>query len=400
MQTLQERFIELREKLTERHIERYDEVEIMLISILTGYHSVLVGPPGTAKSMLAEDMTRVFDVKLFKWLFTKFTTPEEIFGPFNLALLKEGRYERIVDRKAPTAHICFYDEVFKANSAILNSQLTLMNERLFDNGTERIKCPLISVIAASNELPEGEELNALFDRFHFRKKVDYIHEPGNFVRMLKLTGDYELPTFTLDELHEAQAEVRRVTIGRDTRDTMVEIRSAMQMEGLIASDRRYFQSQLALKAMAWLYDRPAVGDDDFRILEHMLWSEPSEIKRVSRVILSKTNPIDQAANEIIDEIDDIAGNLTSALMDAKARGDDDKSTLTKQGIEWFTKCRTLSSEIKRLERKALEEGRPLNKIEQAKDRVLAVANEIGTAAIGLEVEDLKFRGRGEDEGDE
>jgi len=396
MSTLQPRFIELREKLTERHIERYDEVEIMLISLLTGFHSVLVGPPGTAKSMLAEDITTVFDVDLFKWLFTKFTTPEEIFGPFNLALLKEGKYERIVDRKAPTAHLCFYDEVFKANSAILNAQLTLMNERLFDNGTKRVKCPLISVIAASNELPEGEELNALFDRFHFRKKVDYIHEPGNFVRMLKLDmSATELPTFSLEELQAAQAEVGEVRIGRDTTDTMVEIRSAMQMEGLIASDRRYRQSLQALQAMAWLHGRETVNDDDFRILEHMLWSEPTEIKRVSRVILSKTNPIDQAANEIIDEIDDIAGALMSAVLDAKARGEEDSSSLTKQGIEWFTKCRTLSAEIKKLERKALEDERPMNKIEQAKDRVLAVANEIGSAAIGLETDDLKFKGRGE-----
>ena len=393
MSDLQSRFVDLREKLTERHIERYDEVEITLVALLTKYHAVLVGPPGTAKSLLAEDVTRIFDVSLFKYLFTKFTTPEEIFGPFNLALLKEGKYERILDFKAPTAHLCFYDEVFKANSAILNAQLTLMNERLYDNGTKRVECPLISVIAASNELPEGEELNALFDRFHFRKKVDYIHEPGNFVRMLELDSNYELPSFSLEDLEAAQLEVDEVRIGRDIKDTMVEIRSAMQMEGLIASDRRYKQSLLALKAMAWLHDRPAVNDDDFRILEHMLWSEPTEIKRVSRVILSKTNPLDQAANEIIDEADDIAGALTSALMDSKARGEEDTTSLTKQGIEWFTKCRTLSSEIKKLERKAVEDDRPMNKIEQAKDRVLAVADEIGRVAIGLDTKELKFKGR-------
>lgn len=393
MTTLQERFTELREVLTERHIERYDEVEIILVSLLTRYHSVLVGPPGTAKSLLVEDVTTVFDVRLFKYLFTKFTTPEEIFGPFNLALLKEGKYERILDHKAPTAELCFYDEVFKANSAILNAQLTLMNERKFDNGTERVDCPLISVIAASNELPEGDELNALFDRFHFRKKVDYIHEPGNFVRMLALDGDYELPTFTLDELEEAQAEVQAIKLGEDTHDTMVEIRSAMQLEGLIASDRRYKQALLALKAMAWMYGRTTVNDDDFRIMEHMLWTEPTEIKRVSRVILSKTNPLDQAANEIIDEADDIAGQLVSAIMDSKARGDENDQQLTKQGIEWFTKCRTLSSDIKKLERKAEEAGRPMNRIEQAKDRVLAVAQEIGRTTIGLDTENLKFKGR-------
>lgn len=390
---LQGKFTDLREQLLTRHIERYDEVEIILVSLLTGFHSVLIGPPGTAKSMLAEDVTTAFDVELFKYLFTKFTTPEEIFGPFNLAKLKEGSYERIVDGKAPSAHLAFYDEVFKANSAILNAQLTLMNERKFDNGTERIDVPLLTVVAASNELPEGEELNALFDRFHFRKKVDYIHEPGNFIKMLK-GNEVTLPTFTLDELFAAQAEVEAVEVPDDVIETMVDIRSSMQMEGLISSDRRYNQAQKALRAMAWLYGRDVVNDDDFRIMEHMLWSQPEEIRKVSRVILGHTNPLDQKANEIIDMADEIAGLLTSALMDAKARGvTDTDQELTKQGIEWFTKCRKLATEINALEKKAKQANRPINRIEQAKDRVLRVAREVGKNTIGLDVNEVKFKGR-------
>jgi MoxR-like ATPase len=391
---LQDRFVELRNALNERHIERYDEVEISLVATLTGFHYVMVGPPGTAKSMLSEDIVSAFTgAKLFKYLFTKFTTPEEIFGPYNLALLKEGRYERITEGKTPTVHLAFFDEVFKANSAILNSCLTLMNERKFDNGLERIDAPLISVVAASNELPEGEELNALFDRFHFRKKVDYIHEPSNFVRMLA-GADVVIPTFTLDELYEAQAEIEAVEIGEDVIETMVDIRSTMQMEGIIASDRRYSQSQQALRGMAWLHGRDHVNDDDFRIMEHMLWTQPQEIKKVSRIILGHTNPLDQEANEIIDMADEIAGQLQSALMDANAKGGDDADqALTKSGIEWFTRCRKLSERIKKLEDKAIRAGRPLNRIEQSKDRVLRVAREVGKNTIGLDSTELKFKGR-------
>lgn len=392
--TLQTRFNDLRERLQERHIERYDEVEIILVSLLTGYHSVLIGPPGTAKSMLAEDVTQCFDVNLFKYLFTKFTTPEEIFGPFNLKELKEGRYERIIDGKAPTAHIAFYDEVFKANSAILNAQLTLMNERKFDNGTKRLDCPLLTVIAASNELPEGEELNALFDRFHFRKKVEYIHEPGNFIRMLRTKDTVELPTFTLEDLYEAQRQVKAIGIPDEIVETLVDIRSSMQMEGIISSDRRYNQSQIALKAMAWLYGRENVNDDDFRILEHMLWNQPEEIRKVSRVILGHTNPLDQKANEIIDLADEIAGQLQAALMDARARGvTDSDNELTKQGIDWFTKCRRMADEVTKLEAQAVKAGRPTNRIEQAKDRVLRVAREVGKNTIGLDTASVNFKGR-------
>ncbi len=387
--TLQEKFNALREALTERHIERYDEVEIGLVAVLSKYHVVLIGPPGTAKSMLSEDLVSAFTgATLFKYLFTKFTTPEEIFGPWDLSLLKEGKYQRILTGKAPEAHLIFEDEVFKANSAILNAQLTLMNERQFDNGVNRVKCPLITVFAASNELPEGEELWALFDRFHLRKRVDYIHEPGNFNRMLQSNGGAELPELTLDDLVEAQAQVGAINIPDSIWDTMIDIRSDMQMDGLIASDRRYKQSVTALRSMAWLHNRDHVNDDDFRILEHMLWTNPEDAKKVSRIVLSHTNPLDQEANEIIDMADEIAGQLSSALMDAKARGVETDQALTKMGIEWFTKCKQLSEKIKKLEQKAVKAGRPTNRIEQAKDRVLRVAREVGRNTIGLENMDL------------
>lgn len=392
--TLQDKFSTLQSVLTERHIERYDEVEISLVAVLCKFHAVFIGPPGTAKSMLSEDLVEAFrGASLFKYLFTKFTTPEEVWGPYDLQLLKSGQYERILKGKLATAELAFIDEFFKANSAIQNTLLTGMNERKFDNGVARIDIPLTTVVAASNEMPEGEELWALFDRFHIRKRVDYIHEPGNFVRMVRANDELPPLDLTIEDLNQAQAQVEEVEIDDATYDTLVDIRSDMQMEGLIASDRRYRQSIKAMQATAWLHGRTVVTDDDFRILEHMLWTNPEDAKKVSRIVLQHTNPLDQEANEIIDMADEIAGQLTSALMDAKSKGVDKETALTKKGIEWFTRCRQLAEQVKKLEKKAVKLGRPTNKIEQAKDRVVRVAREVGKNTIGLDHMDLKFEGR-------
>lgn len=394
MTALHDKFGKLQSVLTDRHIERYDEVEISLVAVLCKFHAVFIGPPGTAKSMLSEDLVEAFrGANLFKYLFTKFTTPEEVWGPYDLQLLKSGKYERILDGKLASAELAFIDEFFKANSAIQNTLLTGMNERKFDNGVARIDIPLTTVVAASNEMPEGEELWALFDRFHIRKRVDYIHEPGNFVRMVRANDTLPDLGLTIDDLRAAQAQVSTVEVDDSTYDTLVDIRSDMQMEGLIASDRRYRQSIKAMKAMAWLHGRDEVNDDDFRILEHMLWTAPEDAKKVSRIVLQHTNPLDQEANEIIDMADEIAGQLTSALMDAKAKGVDKEQALTKKGIEWFTRCRQLAEQVKKLEQKAIKAKRPTNRVEQAKDRVVRVAREVGKNTIGLDHMDLKFEGR-------
>ncbi|MBO1913292.1 AAA family ATPase, partial [Microvirga sp. 3-52] len=129
----------------------------------------------------------------FQWLLTRFSTPEEVFGPLSLKDLEQGVYKRNTATKMPEAHLVFLDEVFKANSAILNSLLTLINERLFYNSGPPTRVPIISVIGASNEYPEEDEnLEALFDRFILRFEVKRIEEEANFISMMKATEKNEL----------------------------------------------------------------------------------------------------------------------------------------------------------------------------------------------------------------
>ena len=388
---VQQKFVELQKQLNHYHIERYDEVQLASVALLSKYHIVLIGPPGTAKSMLAEDLVNVFQgAKLFKYLLGKFTNPEELFGPWNIPLLEQGKYERITTNKMPDAHIAFLDEFFKANSAIQNSQLTILNERVFDNGTERQPVPLMTLFAASNEMPEGEELWALFDRFHFRKIVTYIQEPGNFIKMLRQPDIREYPDMSISDLWQAQEEVADISVGDHVYDSLTEIRGALQMQGIEPSDRRFRQSVRALQASAYLAGRDAVSDDDYDVLTHMYWSAPQEIKTVQRVILSNTNPIDLKAQEIIDTCDEIAGQLRSALSDAKAKGLDPQDHLNKAGLEWFNKCRQLGKDLKKLEGQAKSLNRNMNRIKQAHARIMSVAGDIGREIIGIDPTNMQL----------
>ncbi len=192
--TLTTKLRALRDALLTNLVERDVPIRLALLAAVAGEHLLLVGPPGTAKSLVARRLGQAFvGTTYFERLLTRFTVPEELFGPLSIKALEQDRYVRQTAGYLPTASVAFIDEIFKANSAILNALLTLLNEREFDNGTKREKVPLIAVIAASNELPEGAELDALYDRFLLRLHVGPVSEAG-FDALLGLSsGECDVP---------------------------------------------------------------------------------------------------------------------------------------------------------------------------------------------------------------
>ena len=200
---------ELIKAMSEGVFEKEHIIAMSLLSAIAGESIFLLGPPGTAKSLVARRLKMVFkDGKAFEYLMSRFSTPEEIFGPVSISLLKnEDRYERVVEGFLPTATVVFLDEIWKAGPSIQNALLTAINERIFQNGRETLHLPMRALIAASNELPaENEGLEALWDRFLVREVSNCIQSEPLFYKMVlqKNVAPKPIPEHLLitDELYD------------------------------------------------------------------------------------------------------------------------------------------------------------------------------------------------------
>lgn len=280
-----ERLRKLRDALLTGLVERDLPVRLALIAALAGEHLLLVGPPGTAKSLIARRLHLAFaKSNYFERLLTRFTVPEELFGPLSIKGLEEDRYERLTTAYLPTASIAFLDEIFKANSAILNSLLTLLNEREFDNGTRRDRTPLIAVIGASNELPDSEELNALFDRFLLRLHVGSVSREA-FPSLIGLRGHAapdvpESLKLTDADVVAIQAEAEKVEVPNDVVALLCALRDWCGAESIPVSDRRWRKIVKLLQVSALTNGRETVSIWDCWLLQHCLWNTPEDREKV------------------------------------------------------------------------------------------------------------------------
>lgn len=280
-----EKIRELREHLLTGLVERDVAIRLALLASLAGEHMLMLGPPGTAKSLVARRLHLAFaDSTYFERLLTRFTVPEELFGPLSIKGLEDDCYERLTDAYLPKASIAFLDEIFKANSAILNALLTLLNEREFDNGTKRLKTPLVAVIGASNEMPEGDELAALYDRFLLRLHVAPVSKSA-FPALLGLRGDpvIEIPArlqLTTADLEEVRAAAERVEVPADVVSLLCDLRDWCSAEQIQVSDRRWRKILKLLQVSAITNGRLRVSIWDCWLLQHCLWEKPEGQEKI------------------------------------------------------------------------------------------------------------------------
>ena len=294
MQPFATRLQEAARVLDQHFLDKQEIIRLMIISVIAGEHLILVGPPGTAKSALIRIFSKLIDARYFEYLLTRFTEPNELFGPVDMAAFRAGEYRRRVDGMLPEAEIAFMDEVFKANSAILNSLLTLLNERLYVSGSHQVVCPLLSVFGASNMVPNDENLQALFDRFLLRVKSDnldsyHFHnlvQKGIALEVKKATGrlDSIQPLLSSKELHQLQSQFDRyMNFNEDFITTYKGLVFQIRSEGISVSDRRVVKLTKLFTASAIFDGRTAPCEADFFVLKH-IWNNLDQAEILEEII--------------------------------------------------------------------------------------------------------------------
>ena len=272
------------------YLERSELITVLVTALAGGFPAAVISSPGTGKTAIIDELfSHYVEGETFGWLNTRYTTPDEVYGAPSLkALSEEDVLRRNMDGKLPRARTIKRDEAFKANSAMLNADLSAMNEKTF----EGVDCPWVAWIGASNEYPDGigagasdgDSLAALWDRYVLRIELDYLASESSVSDLLftDVEGD-RAPAVTADELAHMQSEVRNVWIPQDVRDAMISIRRHLLMEGITVSDRSWVRARQVVQAHALSHGRDAAKLVDLLALGHVLWDVPEQRAKVAEV---------------------------------------------------------------------------------------------------------------------
>lgn len=323
-----ERFKQLLGEMNRGIYEKETEISLSLLAALAGESIILLGPPGVAKSMVARQLKTAFrDAQSFEYLMSRFSTPDEIFGPVSIQKLKTSdTYERAMEGYLPTADVVFLDEIWKAGPAIHNTLLTVINEKIFRNGNREMHLPLKLLVAASNELPaKGEGLEALWDRFVIRIESRPIKLEKNFRAMLLdshadflgptdftdstdfsgFTGglghadfadnaDFSDLKITSEEYAEWTERIDKIGVKIEVLDAISAIRKSLravnvdeaaERRNIYVSDRRWKNIVRLLRTSAFMQDREEVDICDLLPIYHCLWQEPEERDAIRNIVI-------------------------------------------------------------------------------------------------------------------
>ena len=343
------RILQVKDSMNDYFVEREDVINGLFTSLVAQQNMLLLGPPGTAKSLIIKTFSDSMESgDYFQYLLTKFSVPEEIFGPISLSGLKNDRYERITKGKLPEAKVVFLDEIWKANSSILNSLLTAINEKVFFNGDGATPIPLEMLVGASNEYPQDSSLDALFDRFMLKYWVDYISDDSAFSSILQLQAYNVAEKITQEDLQTLRE--KEIQWDDDVRSALLEIRQELRKLNFVFSDRKWVNAVSLVEAQAILNGREETSRKDLIVLSDCMWNEHKDRNKVAEVIGKMVDPFGAKTRELQDLVAEVMANVPQ-LPTKKIKSDErydlvDKFANASQDLE------TLAAKAKKLEKDA------------------------------------------------
>ncbi len=380
--SLVEKFLAVERDLNTVVLDRHEPIHSMMLALVAGQHVFLLGPPGTAKSYMVDQLVKRIDAKLFKWLLTMFSNDNELFGGPDVSSLRAGTYRRVTEGKMPWAEIVFLDEIFKASDSILNALLKIINEREFDNAGDDPRVPLISLFCASNEFPQNSDLEALVDRLTLRHVVHDLRDPDLFVQMLSMGEAPPQATMTIDDIKDAQDEAQQVEVGEHIHRVILELREKLEGEGIKVSDRRFRQSIDIIKAQAWLAGRTIAEVVDTVPLMHMFWRDPEQYQTIRRIILDLADPLERDVTALEEELNKAYSEFERAKADAVNEND-----LAAVSLETYNYFREAKKEFRKLKAKADESGRTSPALEKLRNRLREIGPKILREGMNVEGDD-------------
>ena len=363
-------------------VERDELIRLMELAVVTGTNLLMLGPPGTAKSALTYELCgRIENANYFQWMLNKTSDPSEILGPFSVKEMENDKFMRITKGKLPEAHIAFMDEVFKSNAPTLNALLTIMNEHIFYNDGKAQDVPLISMFGASNEPPEDETLDAMYDRFIFRMNVKYVHDSGNKKRMHSnyidnragLLGLAGKTTITLNELLTLQQAAKSVAVPKTIVNNFIRLINDLDRQAIHVSDRRQNECFKVMQGSAVLAGRNAVGLDDFKSLVYVLWEKEEHIPIIESAILKMVNPYDDRFKELKENFNQVKMDIDSIT---------DSSQKSKKAIESKGVIEKIVSKANKLINEASKGGKDTKEFVDFRDMMISYNQQLVAAALG------------------
>lgn len=347
MKNLKERTTKIIETLNEGIHERDETIAVSFLAALSDQNIFLFGPPGTAKSLIARRLSHAFETSsYFEYLMHRFSTPEDVFGPVSITELKKDKFLRKTEGFLPRADFAFLDEIWKSSPAILNTLLTIINEKLFRNGTEVESAPLKALIAASNETPPpGQGLEALYDRFLVRLDVSPMEEKENFELLLNAQptrAKLELPdglAIKHEEWEQWCKDIHAIKLSQETLNVIHDIRLTFEEKGeeldVYVSDRRWQKAAIFLKAAAFFCERKETNLADTLLLRHCLWTTKENRAEVVKVVENAVRNCGFETGFSLSEIDYEKAELEQEIQEELYHSEDVYETENIRGAEYF-----------------------------------------------------------------